>query len=655
MNKKWIEVVKALSLYLVGCLIISIIIESFGQESLRNGLEFFINNPYRALYNTCLLSLFMSISILFKRKKFAFCILSLPWLTLSGMSYLLVQFRGSPLTKSDFVMISDGMTLATQYVSIQLIVICLAIALIITLGLMALWKIERKQKRYPVKFTIPLILVVFLGFPYFISPIKQRAALLQQLTDLYSSYQYNGFTHSFLYTVLNSGISKPSDYSENSVLSVANQYNLNEFNSDDKEKTPNIIFLQLESFFDPTWIEEFKFNEDPIPVFRSICEDYSNGLLYVPVLGGGTVNTEFEVLTGLPLSNFAAGEIPYNSIVKTKAIPTINYLLKEYGYSTHAIHNHDGTFYDRYLVYSNLGFDTFISSEYMYGYDKTPQGWIRDTYLTEEIKRAFVSTENRDFIYTVSVQGHGSYPSDVELENQKIFILDGVDGELKNSWEYFLYQINEMDTFIGELIDMLSGFEEPSVLVLFGDHLPGLKLKDSDLSTGTLYATPYVIWDNFGLERNNQDLTSYQLSSYLLDSLNLEQNNLLINLHVNHENNESYFTDLKLLQYDILYGNNYYSYYSSLSPTLLQLGISPITITGVKKEEHKSIVVGENFTRHSRVYVNNQPCDTYIIDNQQLEFIKADLQAGDLIEVRQVGRNDLVLSCTEGFIFESWQ
>ena len=206
---------------------------------------------------------------------------------------------------------------------------------------------------------------------------------------------------------------------------------------------------------------------------------------------------------------------------------------------------------------------------------------------------------------------------------------------MKNSWEYFIYQINEMDTFIGQLIEMLLSLNEPTVLVLFGDHLPGLQLKDDDLSTETIYVTPYVIWDNIGLEERDIDITSYQLASYVLESLKLD-NNSLTKLHINHENLDSYLENLNLLQYDILYGNNYSNYYTSIKASSLQLGIDSILITGFTKEGHKSIVVGENFTPHSRVFVNNQPCETYIIDDHQLEFIKEDIKPGDFVEVKQV-------------------
>ena len=67
---------------------------------------------------------------------------------------------------------------------------------------------------------------------------------------------------------------------------------------------------------------------------------------------------------------------------------------------------------------------------------------------------------------------------------------------MKNSWEYFIYQINEMDTFIGQLIEMLLSLNEPTVLVLFGDHLPGLQLKDDDLSTETIYVYGNLIIDS---------------------------------------------------------------------------------------------------------------------------------------------------------------
>ena len=42
----------------------------------------------------------------------------------------------------------------------------------------------------------------------------------------------------------------------------------------------------------------------------------------------------------------------------------------------------------------------------------TPMGWAKDKILTKYIMEALKSTKGQDYIYTISVQGHGSYPTD---------------------------------------------------------------------------------------------------------------------------------------------------------------------------------------------------------------------------------------------------
>ncbi len=45
-------------------------------------------------------------------------------------------------------------------------------------------------------------------------------------------------------------------------------------------------------------------------------KNYSTGYLTVPVVGAGTANTEFEVLTGMSMQYFGTGEYPYKTILK---------------------------------------------------------------------------------------------------------------------------------------------------------------------------------------------------------------------------------------------------------------------------------------------------------------------------------------------------
>lgn len=218
----------------------------------------------------------------------------------------------------------------------------------------------------------------------------------------------------------------------------------------------------------------------------------------MPAIGAGTANSEFEVLTGFNVAYFGAGEYPYKTILGKQTIESMATQLKLNGYSTHAMHNHDGTFYDRYKVYKNMGFDTFTPMEYMYNLEHTQKNWEKDNVLTGEIMKTLDSTDGRDFIFTVSVQGHGRYPSELDEENfdYPIRVAGTGDEALDTQWTYYCNQLHEMDQFIGDLVSKLKYLHEPVVLVMYGDHLPGFDMTNDDIVNGDMYQTEYIVWSN---------------------------------------------------------------------------------------------------------------------------------------------------------------
>ena len=112
----------------------------------------------------------------------------------------------------------------------------------------------------------------------------------------------------------------------------------------------------------------------------------------MPCFGAGTANTEFEVQTGMNMDDFGPGEYPYKTVLQSKVCESMAYDLKEKGYATHALHDNDGTFYDRYKVFSHLGYEDFTSIEYMDNIEMTPMGWAKDKILTGEIGKILDST-----------------------------------------------------------------------------------------------------------------------------------------------------------------------------------------------------------------------------------------------------------------------
>ncbi len=128
------------------------------------------------------------------------------------------------------------------------------------------------------------------------------------------------------------------------------------------------------------------------------------------------------------------------------------YVLKNLGYSTHAVHNNEANFYGRRSIFPNLGFDTFTSAEYMAEEnDKNPLGWTKDEVLTDEIIKCLDSTEGPDYVYTISTQGHGAYPEEQLIDDPQITVTGAATEAQNNQWEYYCNEIHEMDNFVKEL------------------------------------------------------------------------------------------------------------------------------------------------------------------------------------------------------------
>ncbi|MBR3645790.1 MAG: LTA synthase family protein, partial [Lachnospiraceae bacterium] len=418
-------------------------------------------------------------------------------------------------------------------------------------------------------------------------------------------------------------------------------------------------FLQLESFFDVNHMKDLKYSENPLPYFTELKEKYPHGFLNVPIVGAGTVNTEFEAMTGLNLDDFGPGEYPFKTAVADRTCESICFNLKEYGYSCHAVHNNTATFYGRNKVFSNLGYDTFTTIENINlpVEDKTKMGWAKDKYLTNYIMKALKSTKKQDYIYTISVQGHGSYPSDPD--NYDITIEGINDSSRMYSFEYYVKQINEMDQFLVDLTNNLSKYDEKTILVMYGDHLPSLGISEDELDNGDVYQTEYVIWSNYDFGYEDEDIECYELQAKILGQLNMTAGyiNNYSQKHRHDDDREAYLEGLKNIGYDMLYGEHLlYNGENPYVATKLQFGqnkVSSSSISQTSKNDNTIFIYGKNFTNYSKVYVNGEKINTKFVDSSVLTINYDDLKDGDVFEVHQQVSEKNILNVTNKVVYYS--
>ncbi len=359
-------------------------------------------------------------------------------------------------------------------------------------------------------------------------------------------------------------------------------------------------------------------------------ERYPSGYLSVPSVGAGTANTEFECITGMNLDFFGPGEYPYKTVLQKTACESMAFTMKELGYRTHAIHNNEATFYDRHKVFAQLGFETFTPIEYMYEVVKNPMGWCRDRVLADEILDTLELSDEQAFIYAISVQGHGKYPS----------------------FSYYCEQIHDMNLFVEELVYRLACRDKPAVLVLYGDHLPGFEWSQEEMKNGSLYQTQYVIWNNVGLPKLRKDLEAYQLTAHLLNLLHIHEGTMTrfhqYHLDQGDVGEEDYLEAMQVLEYDILYGDQeVYGGESPYEATELQMGIRPVIQGKTIRQKEKIVVWGQNFNEYSKICVNEKPVDTVLVGRTCLRADGVPAKKEEEITVRQIGRDKVPLGTAQ--------
>lgn len=637
----------------LGCISLSIILTFFTEllyrRSFSSLFSFISENPLGFIFNVLLVLLPLSVGLLFKKRLFFYSITATIWIVLGITSFILKFYRVTPFNASDFRVISSTSKIINHYLNtFQLLLVIVILIAILALNI---YLFKKTPKCYSYLSRSAVFFVATTLTLTILTP--KTLAKFDDFGNLSDAYDRYGFAYCFSLSALDSGISKPSDYSVENVKNVVESIGNYpaSYIKDETQQKPNIIFVQLESFFNVNKLNNISYSENPIPIFTELQETCSSGHITVPSIGAGTANTEFEIITGMNLDYFGPGEYPYSTILQTNSCESINFDLKNLGYSTHAIHNHIATFYDRNVVFSNLGFDTFTSLEYMQNTKFNPLGWCLDSVLTSQITDALNSTENQDFIYTIAVQTHGKYPDEVIDPTQHIKVSGDISETSLIPFEYYINQMQQTDNFLGSLITTLSSYDEPTVVVAYGDHLPGFNYDSADIKGDSVYKTPYIIWSNFGLSKTDKDLYAYQLTSEIQSRLGFSEG-LLTNIHQEKSENSEYQKDLKMLQYDMLYGDNIaFGKSEPFKPTDLQMGVNTITLYSLKPFACSLYVNGSHFTDSSRVIINEKLCKTTFINSETLLVTDTTLNTGDVISVAQVDRSNNILSQTHCMIY----
>ena len=650
---------KYIGLMALSALAIYIYIEEFARLTTGplEGIRWAFSHPVVFLYNILIIFATLTLALLFRRRRFVLLMISIVWLGIGTANGVILMNRMTPFTLYDCTNFADGLTIATTYFSkIQIILFLVALALGVA-AIVLIFIRSEKWKNISYKKSLAVLLIAVAAAAGSTVLLQKAGTISSFFGNLNYAYRDYGMPYCFISTSVNGGISRPRGYSEEMIADILENKTAKGTDTRLKEKEdstdhPNIIVLQMESFTVAQDYANIKVSKDPTPVFNKLYKNYSSGSFVVPACGAGTANTEFEVLTGISAKFFGPGEYPYKGKLRENVLESMAYVTRSHGYNTAALHDHRALFYNRNEVYANLGFSTFTSVEYMNNVSFTPTNWCKDRVLTGEIMEIMKSTEERDFMHVISVEGHGAYPTNRVFKNPYTEVT-AEDEETKWKYEYYLNECHEMDTFIGDLIDKIEESGEPTVMIIYGDHIPALDVKEENYKQKDLYRTRYVIWDNIGLPKTDRNIYSFESGAILLEDAGLGHEGIIFDYQQSNDRKKdktTYLADQKALAYDMLYGKQYaYGGEEPYEPVNMKMGHKSIKIKDLVKIGDRYYIRGDNFTERSIISMDGKQLSTVYLSPTLLALNESiDPQDIDKLEVSQVDKSKETILTTVG-------
>lgn len=353
-----------------------------------------------------------------------------------------------------------------------------------------------------------------------------------------------------------------ADYSQaymDEVVAQAEDYSAGQTAAEPKQQ-PNILFILSESFFDVTTLDGVTYDTDPVADFHALRQEGVSGTFYTRSLGYGTCNIELEIMTGINTALLSGEDLYSFSPDVFSRLPSVPSLLRDNGYYTAMFHLFNDSVYHRTAFFNQLGFDDlYFSDSFAQFYQPAAQAADYWTYMDSRIAGRYYSDdlmtdlfislyetrkEQSDapvFLYGISMENHstytdGKYPPEQLTVNPQ----SSLTGEAAENLLYLSQGVSNASAALGRLVDYFRTVDEPTVIVFYGDHRPGLGLSDSgsvysalgmvptDTAQWTLenyanlYSTDYLIWSNDpdylpGEPGSTADESSNYLGVQLLD------------------------------------------------------------------------------------------------------------------------------------------
>ena len=607
--------------------------------------------------------IFTSIYVFIFQKPIIICVVHYSfWCIIAFVSNINLYFKGIPLVFEDLFLVKEAANIASKYINktviinLSIIIICLVLVFSILFKYfnnvkINLFNVKNKFLRISLSSIYLVLYVVSLS-----NLLDFGKSITYTVSDFnpVDTYNKNGFLHAF-YSSANQFLSNQNkDYDLNKVIEIKNT--LEEIPKSENPENVNFILIQLESILDPLKLNGVSYSEDPLKNFHELSKNNQSGEIIVPVIGGGTTQTEFEILTGINIKKLFT-RMPYLNLLNHNYIESISNIFEKYSYETTALHNYFSTFYNRTKAYENLGFNNFVPLETISRRDRNENYWYKDYLLIDEIKNKIISTKEKDFIFGVTVEAHGPYNTEI---NPKITVKSSLLNEHERiELQNYVNIIKHVDDFIVDLMKSLNETNEDYVLVLYSDHLPALGENQSTfmktLNNEEFFKTPYLIVKSENVKEislGNEAIPAYEFTYRILKELGFDST-VYQNFRENFKNRENFNEYEKQLLLDTSRGHNniYENGVFPYEENKIKVGNFLPSINDIFVENNVLYIIGKNFTPNSKIVVNKKQHDCKYISGNYIKISNYKPKSGDTFVSVTYSNKNSPLNVSNSFKF----
>jgi lipoteichoic acid synthase len=359
--------------------------------------------------------------------------------------------------------------------SIQLLVVFIDVPLALYIFVIG-FKKEVRKFRLPVLKNLVLVLALLILMAVEINNYYTGKSIINYMDDRYTGETQIVARYG---TLVNSGINIIKNYSEQKLIEqltygyklsgpsqtilgnkVRNSPTIN-------AGKPNYVIIQVESMDANIAKQQYK-DSYVMPFLSSLRESsvyYPYTLSYHK--GGGTSDTEFSIINSVePLDSFPAIKLTsynYPNSVISK--------LSKASYSTMAFHGNVGTFYNRDVAFSKMGFKNFYDINSM---KYTDEGWgAPDDKVFSFAFDKMVASSKPFLSYVITMTSHGPFESARNYYNNARY--DDIEDELVKN---YFNSMNYVDDSIKAFVLKVQANFPNTYIFIYGDHTPNIHAEE---------------------------------------------------------------------------------------------------------------------------------------------------------------------------------